>query len=83
MKMANSDLSLLLEQQKELLDLMQMNQGILISIEEYLKILFVHNLVSDYESVTLQHNQRNRKFLLTRFVNVISTILQEKLKQYE
>lgn len=59
---------------------MQTNQGILIRIEEYLKILLLHYLVSDYESVTLQHNQENCKVLLTRFVNVISTILQEKLK---
>lgn len=80
MKMSNRDLSLLSEQQKELLNLMQTNQEILIRIEEYLKILFVYNIVSDYESVTLQHNQKNRKFLLTRLVNVISTLLQDKLK---
>ncbi len=80
MRMSNSDLSLLSEQQKELLNLMQTNQEILIRIEEYLKILFVYNIVSDYESVTLQHNQKNRKFLLTRLVNVISTLLQYKLK---
>mgnify|MGYP004542553457 CR=1 FL=1 len=80
MRMSNSDLSLLSEQQKELLNLMQTNQEILIRIEEYLKILFVYNIVSDYESVTLQHNQKNRKFLLTRLVNVISTLLQDKLK---
>lgn len=80
MIMSNSDLSLLSEQQKELLNLMQTNQEILIRIEEYLKILFVYNIVSDYESVTLQHNQKNRKFLLTRLVNVISTLLQDKLK---
>ncbi len=80
MRMSNSDLSLLSEQQKELLNLMQTNQEILIRIEEYLKILFVYNIMSDYESVTLQHNQKNRKFLLTRLVNVISTLLQDKLK---
>lgn len=80
MRMSNRDLSLLSEQQKELLNLMQTNQEILIRIEEYLKILFVYNIVSDYESVTLQHNQKNRKFLLTRLVNVISTLLQDKLK---
>lgn len=80
MRMSNSDLSLLSEQQKELLNLMQTNQEILIRIEEYLKILFVYNIVSDYDSVTLQHNQKNRKFLLTRLVNVISTLLQDKLK---
>ena len=83
MRMSNSDLSLLSEQQKELLNLMQTNQEILIRIEEYLKILFVYNLVSDYESATLQHNQKNRKFLLTRLVNVISTLLQDKLKLSE
>lgn len=80
MRMSNSDLSLLSEQQKELLNLMQTNQEILIRIEEHLKILFVYNIMSDYESVTLQHNQKNRKFLLTRLVNVISTLLQDKLK---
>lgn len=80
MRMSNSDLSLLSEQQKELLNLMQTNQEILIRIEEYLKILFIYNIMSDYESVTLQHNQKNRKFLLTRLVNVISTLLQDKLK---
>ena len=83
MRMSNRDLSLLSEQQKELLNLMQTNQEILIRIEEYLKILFVYNIVSDYESVTLQHNQKNRKFLLTRLVNVISTLLQDKLKLSE
>jgi len=78
MKISNSDLSLLLNQQKELLNLMQMNQESLIRIEKYLKMLFIHNIVCDYENIMLQNNQGNRKFLLTRFVNIVSTIIARK-----
>ena len=51
MKISNSDLSLLLNQQKELLNLMQMNQESLIRIEKYLKMFFIHNIVCDYENI--------------------------------
>ena len=78
MKISNSDLSLLLNQQKELLNLMQMNQDSLIRIEKYLKMLFIHNIVYDYENIMLQNNQGNRKVLLTRFVNIVSTIIARK-----
>jgi len=78
MKISNSDLSLLLNQQKELLNLMQMNQESLIRIEKYLKMLFIHNIVCDYENIMLQNNQGNRKVLLTRFVNIVSTIIARK-----
>lgn len=78
MKISNSDLSLLLNQQKELLNLMQMNQESLIRIEKYLKMFFIHNIVCDYENIMLQNNQGNRKVLLTRFVNIVSTIIARK-----
>lgn len=73
MEISNNDLALLLKNQEDILEIMHENQILLTRLEEYIRLLLVHNLVNDYDNIILQHNNNEdcRKLLTSKIVGIL------------